>query len=98
MKRAETQGAAHIGPEHARLHSLAIDLRRPKPGINYERARANIFEANASLRARVKAEHMAHELANTKTGTTKTRTDFAKMVTTEEIGRTRKDDRLRRAR
>jgi hypothetical protein len=58
MKRAPaTEGDApqdyvkptsHIGPEHARLHSLATDAARATPGLHYSRAVANILTATSA--------------------------------------------------
>lgn len=85
MKSDSTRDGVHVGPEHARLHSLAIDLQRTKPGLSYRQAVGNLLQANASLRARVKAEHLDHELSNTKQkGAAKMKVDFVKNATSSD--------------
>jgi hypothetical protein len=62
-KQAET--AKHLGPNHARLHSLAVDHMRAHAGMSYESAYSHLYSRpeNVSLRNAVKAEHMKATMA-----------------------------------
>jgi hypothetical protein len=59
QKHAEL--AKHLGPNHARLHSLAVDHMRAHSGMSYQSAYSYLYgkPENASLRNAVKNEHMA---------------------------------------
>lgn len=52
--------AEYLGPNHARLHSMAVDHMRARAGMSYESAYAYLYAKpeNVSLRNAVKAEHM----------------------------------------
>jgi hypothetical protein len=52
--------AQHLGPAHAKLHSLAVDHMRAHAGQSYESAYSYLYgkPENVSLRNAVKAEHM----------------------------------------
>jgi hypothetical protein len=52
--------AEHLGPAHARLHSLAIDHMRAHDGMSYQQAYAYLYgkPENAGLREKIKNEHM----------------------------------------
>jgi hypothetical protein len=52
--------AEHLGPSHAKLHSLAVDHQRAHAGQSYESAYAYLYAKpeNAPLRNAIKAEHM----------------------------------------
>jgi hypothetical protein len=54
------EAAEHLGPAHAKLHSLAIDHQRARPGMSYQSAYGYLYSKpeNAALRNAVKAEHM----------------------------------------
>jgi hypothetical protein len=65
--RKAAEIAEHLGPAHARLHSLAIDHQRARAGMSYESAYAYLYgkpenlygkPENEALRNAVKAEHM----------------------------------------
>jgi hypothetical protein len=63
---AKAAGAAELlGPNHARLHSLAVDHMRAHSGMSYEAAYSHLYSRpeNAGLRNAVKAEHMASTMA-----------------------------------
>ena len=53
--------AEHLGPAHARLHSMAVDHMRAHGGMSYELAYSHLYSRpeNAPLREKIKAEHMA---------------------------------------
>lgn len=57
--------AEHLGPNHARLHSLAVDHMRAHSGMSYESAYSHLYSRpeNVSLRNAVKAEHMKATIA-----------------------------------
>jgi hypothetical protein len=52
--------AEHLGPSHAKLHSMAIDHQRANPGMSYQSAYGYLYAKpeNVSLRNAIKAEHM----------------------------------------
>ena len=56
-------GPRHIGPAHARMHSLAID-RQKERSIPYAHAYSEVYThaANAALRAAVQREHLEDQL------------------------------------
>ena len=62
-------GPVHIGPAHAKMHSLAID-RQKERGIPYSSAYSEVYVHgdNASLRAAVQREHLEHQLSLTHGG------------------------------
>ena len=53
--------ATHLGPGHARLHSLAVDHQRAHSGMSYQQAYSHLYSRpeNEPLRNKIKAEHMA---------------------------------------
>jgi hypothetical protein len=57
--------AEHIGPNHARLHSLAVDHMRAHGGMSYQQAYSHLYSRpeNVSLRNAVKSEHMRATMA-----------------------------------
>jgi hypothetical protein len=57
-------GPVHIGPAHAKMHSLAIDRQRERP-IGYAAAYSEVYNhgTNAALRRKVQAEHLEHQLS-----------------------------------
>jgi hypothetical protein len=57
--------AEHLGPNHARLHSLAVDHMRAHDGMSYQSAYSYLYAKpeNVGLRNAVKAEHMRHTMA-----------------------------------
>jgi hypothetical protein len=57
--------AEHLGPAHARLHSMAVDHQRAHSGMSYQQAYSHLYGSheNAALRNAVKAEHMASTMA-----------------------------------
>ena len=57
-------GPVHIGPAHAKMHSLAIDQQKER-SIPYAHAYSEVYTAaaNATLRAEVQREHLEHALA-----------------------------------
>jgi hypothetical protein len=63
QKKAEA--AEHLGPNHAKLHSLAVDHMRAHDGMSYESAYSYLYAKpeNVSLRNAVKAEHMRATMA-----------------------------------
>jgi hypothetical protein len=63
--RKAADHAQHLGPNHARLHSLAIDHMRAHSGMSYESAYSHLYSRpeNVSLRNAVKAEHMQATMA-----------------------------------
>jgi hypothetical protein len=56
-------GPAHIGPAHAKMHSLAIDRQRERP-ISYPAAYSEVYTRpdNATLRAAVQREHLENAM------------------------------------
>jgi hypothetical protein len=62
-KQAEI--AEHLGPAHARLHSLAVDHQRAHSGMSYQSAYSYLYAKpeNAALRNAIKAEHMSATMA-----------------------------------
>ena len=52
--------AEHLGPNHAKLHSMAVDHMRAHAGQSYQSAYAYLYSKpqNVALRNAVKAEHM----------------------------------------
>ena len=56
-------GPVHIGPAHAKMHSLAIDRQRER-SIPYSAAYTEVYTnaINAALRAAVQREHLQHAL------------------------------------
>jgi hypothetical protein len=57
-------GPVHIGPAHAKMHSLAVDRQRERT-IRWAAAYSEVYNApaNAALRAEVQREHLEHALA-----------------------------------
>ena len=57
--------AEHLGPSHAKLHSMAVDHQRAHAGMSYQSAYAYLYAKpeNVSLRNAVKAEHMSATMA-----------------------------------
>lgn len=57
--------AEHLGPNHARLHSMAVDHMRARAGMSYESAYAYLYgkPENEALRNAIKAEHMRATMA-----------------------------------
>jgi hypothetical protein len=55
----------HIGPAHARLHSLAVDHQRAHSGMSYQQAYSHLYSKpeNSTLREKIKAEHMSQTMA-----------------------------------
>jgi hypothetical protein len=54
-----------LGPEHARLHSMAVDHQRAHPRLSYESAYSRMYThpENAGLRAEINREHLAASMA-----------------------------------
>jgi len=67
------RGLQHIGENHARMHSLAVD-RQKERGVPYAHAYTEVYtnSANAALRAAVQREHLEHALAGIHGGVTHT--------------------------
>jgi hypothetical protein len=57
--------AEHLGPSHAKLHSMAVDHQRANPGMSYQSAYSHLYSRpeNAALRNAVKSEHMRATMA-----------------------------------
>jgi hypothetical protein len=57
--------AEHLGPSHAKLHSMAVDHQRAHAGMSYQSAYSYLYAKpeNVSLRNAVKAEHMSATMA-----------------------------------
>jgi hypothetical protein len=57
-------GPVHIGPAHAKMHSLAVDRQRERP-ISFAAAYSEVYSHanNAALRAAVQREHLQQALA-----------------------------------
>ncbi|MGC2222323.1 MAG: hypothetical protein WA624_08125 [Methylocella sp.] len=57
--------AEHLGPAHARLHSMAVDHQRANPRLSYEAAYSRMYThpENAGLRAEINREHLAASMA-----------------------------------
>jgi hypothetical protein len=58
--RKAAELAQHLGPNHAKLHSMAVDHMRAHAGQSYQSAYAYLYgkPENVGLRNAVKAEHM----------------------------------------
>jgi hypothetical protein len=63
--RKAAEVAEHLGPAHAKLHSLAVDHQRAHAGMSYQSAYAYLYAKpeNAALRNAVKSEHMRSTMA-----------------------------------
>jgi hypothetical protein len=59
--RKAADHAGHLGPAHARLHSMAVDHQRAHSGMSYQQAYSHLYSRpeNEPLRNKIKAEHMA---------------------------------------
>jgi hypothetical protein len=57
------EGPQHIGPAHAKMHSLAIDRQRERP-ISFASAYSEVYTRpdNAALRRAVQREHLQHAM------------------------------------
>jgi hypothetical protein len=57
--------AEHLGPAHAKLHSMAVDHQRAHYGMTYQQAYSHLYSRpeNEALRNAVKAEHMRATMA-----------------------------------
>ena len=57
--------AEHLGPNHAKLHSMAVDHQRAHAGMSYQSAYSYLYAKpeNQGLRNAVKAEHMRATMA-----------------------------------
>ena len=57
--------AEHLGPGHARLHSMAVDHQRAHSGMTYEQAYSYLYgkPENEPLREQIKSEHMRATMA-----------------------------------
>jgi hypothetical protein len=57
--------AEHLGPSHAKLHSLAVDHMRAHSGMSYQQAYSLLYSRmeNEPLRNAIKAEHMRATMA-----------------------------------
>jgi hypothetical protein len=57
--------AEHLGPAHARLHSMAVDHLRAHGGMTYQQAYSHLYSRveNAPLREKIKSEHMRATMA-----------------------------------
>jgi hypothetical protein len=57
--------AEHLGPAHAKLHSLAVDHQRAHYGMTYQQAYSHLYSRpeNEPLREKIKAEHMQATMA-----------------------------------
>jgi hypothetical protein len=57
--------AQHLGPAHAKLHSLAIDHMRAHGGMSYQQAYSHLYSRpeNEALRNAIKDEHMRATMA-----------------------------------
>jgi hypothetical protein len=58
--RKAAELAEHLGPAHAKLHSLAVDHQRAHGGMSYQQAYSHLYAKpeNVGLRNAIKAEHM----------------------------------------
>jgi hypothetical protein len=63
--RKQAEAAEHLGPAHARLHSLAVDHMRAHGGMSYQQAYSHLYSRveNEPLRNAVKSEHMRATMA-----------------------------------
>jgi hypothetical protein len=63
--RKAAEHAEFLGPNHARLHSLAVDHMRAHAGQSYESAYSYLYAKpeNVGLRNAIKAEHMNATMA-----------------------------------
>ena len=61
------------GPNHAKLHSMAVDHQRAHDGMSYQSAYSYLYAKpeNAGLRNAVKAEHMRSTMAGVSDGVAK---------------------------
>ena len=57
--------AEHLGPGHARMHSMAVDHQRANPRLSYENAYSRMYThpENAGLRAEINREHLGASMA-----------------------------------
>jgi hypothetical protein len=57
--------AEHLGPAHAKLHSMAVDHQRAHSGMSYQQAYSHLYSRpeNESLRNAIKDEHMRATMA-----------------------------------
>ena len=64
-KSAKPSTPQHIGPAHAKLHSMAVDHQRAHPGQSYAYSHSYIYSHpdNSALRAQVRDEHLAAAMA-----------------------------------
>jgi hypothetical protein len=62
--RKAADHAELLGPNHAKLHSLAVDHMRARDGMSYQSAYSYLYAKpeNAGLRNAIKAEHMRHTM------------------------------------
>jgi hypothetical protein len=53
------------GPNHAKLHSMAVDHQRANPGMSYQSAYGYLYSKpeNVSLRNAIKSEHLASAMS-----------------------------------
>jgi hypothetical protein len=63
--RKAAEIAEHLGPNHAKLHSMAVDHMRAHAGQSYQSAYSYLYAKpeNLALRNAVKAEHMKATMA-----------------------------------
>jgi hypothetical protein len=63
--RKAAEIAEHLGPNHAKLHSMAVDHMRAHAGQSYQSAYSYLYAKpeNVALRNAVKSEHMAATMA-----------------------------------
>ena len=59
------ESARLLGPAHAQMHSVAIDLQRRIPRLSYEAAYSRVYTdpSLAGLREKVRNEHLAASMA-----------------------------------
>jgi hypothetical protein len=59
--RKAAEVAEHLGPSHAKLHSMALDHQRANPGMSYQSAYGYLYAKpeNVSLREKIKNEHLS---------------------------------------
>jgi hypothetical protein len=57
--------AEHLGPAHAKIHSMAVDHMRAHGGMSYQQAYSHLYSRpeNAPLREKIKGEHMRATMA-----------------------------------
>jgi hypothetical protein len=65
--------AEHLGPNHAKLHSMAVDHQRAHAGQSYESAYSYLYSKpeNVALRNAVKREHMQATMSGYRQGVDK---------------------------